>query len=82
MQGYLYEKKYGKDVDNCVIYSIKDCKRYALFNEKSDNLRVFDSTIEQLKYIISEINSDEPFRSEIYDDVKCEKCPYFYLCRQ
>ena len=78
---YLYEKKYGKQIDNCLIYSIKDCKRYALFNEKSDNLRLFDSTIKQLKYIISEINGDEPFRSEFYDDVKCERCPYFYLCR-
>ena len=78
---YLYEKKYGNQIDNCIIYSIKDCKVYSLFDEKSDKVNVFDSTIKQLKYIISEINSDEPFRSEIYDNVNCEKCPYFYLCR-
>ncbi|MBO7431687.1 MAG: PD-(D/E)XK nuclease family protein [Elusimicrobia bacterium] len=78
---YLYEKKYGKDIDNCVIYSIKDCKIHPLLNEKNDKKTVFNSTIRQLKYIISEINSDEPFKSEIYDNVKCERCPYFYLCR-
>jgi len=78
---YLYEEKYGKQIDNCLIYSIKDCKTNALFNEKNDKINTFDSTIRQLKYIISEINSDEPFRSEIYDNVKCETCPYFYLCR-
>ncbi|MBR3628739.1 MAG: PD-(D/E)XK nuclease family protein, partial [Elusimicrobia bacterium] len=78
---YLYEKKYGNQINDCFIYSIKDCKMYSLFNEKNDKIDVFDSTIKQLKYIISEINSDEPFRSEIYDNVNCENCPYFYLCR-
>lgn len=78
---YLYEQKYGTQIDNCIIYSIKDCKKYDLFDEKKDKTDIFKSTIKQLKYIVSEINSDEPFRSESYDNVNCEKCPYFYLCR-
>lgn len=78
---YLYERKYGTQIDNCVIYSIKDCKTYTLFDDKKDKISIFDSTIKQLEYIVSEINSDEPFRSESYDNVNCEKCPYFYLCR-
>jgi CRISPR/Cas system-associated exonuclease Cas4 (RecB family) len=78
---YLYEQKYGKQIDNCALYSIKECKMYNLFNDKQDKEKNFELTIKQLKYIISDINSDEPFRSENYDTVNCEKCPYFYLCR-
>lgn len=78
---YLYEKKYEQKIDNCALYSIKNCDLCYLLNEKQDRENIYNSTIEQLKYIISEINSDEPFKSEIYDYTNCEDCPYFYLCR-
>jgi len=78
---YLYENKFGKEIDNCVLYSIKNCEFKKLFDEKQDNKVLYDSMIRQLKYIISEINSDNPFKSEQYDNVNCETCPYFYLCR-
>ena len=78
---YLYENKFEKEIDNCVLYSIKNFKFEKLFDEKQDKKILYDSTIRQLKYIISDINSDKPFKSELYDNVKCETCPYFYLCR-
>lgn len=78
---YLYDMKFTREIDDCVIYSLRDCKLYNLFNTKNDKNKVFASAIKQLKYIISEINSDEPFKSESYDNVNCEFCPYFYLCR-
>ena len=78
---YLYENEFDKEIDNCVLYSIKDCKLENLFDEKQDKKMLYASSIKQLKYIISEINSDKPFKSECYDDTKCETCPYFYLCR-
>ena len=34
-----------------------------------------------VKFIIADINNDEPFKSEVYDNVMCEKCPYFFLCK-
>ena len=52
-----------------------DTKEYL---EKVD----FDILLRGLKFIIADINNDEPFKSELYDDVACERCPYFYLCRQ
>ena len=78
---YLYESQFEKEIDNCVLYSIKNFKFEKLFDEKQDKKMLYTSTIRQLKYIISEINSDKPFKSEPYDNVKCETCPYFYLCR-
>ena len=78
---YLYENKFKKEIDNCVLYSIKNFKFEKLFDEKQDKKMLYDSTIRQLKYIISEINSDKPFKIELYDNVKCENCSYFYLCR-
>ena len=78
---YLYENKFEKEIDNCVLYSIKNFKFEKLFDEKQDKKMLYNSTIRQLKYIISDINSDKPFKSELYDNVKCETCPYFYLCR-
>lgn len=78
---YLYESKFKKEIDNCMLYSIKSFKFEKLFDEKQDKKMLYDSTIRQLKYIISEINGDKPFKSEQYDNTKCETCPYFYLCR-
>ena len=78
---YLYEMNFTREIDDCIIYSLRDCKLYNLFSIKQDKNKIFASTMKQLKYIISEINSDEPFKSESYDNVNCEFCPYFYLCR-
>ena len=78
---YLYEMNFTRKIDDCIIYSLRDFKLYNLFNKKDDKNKIFASAIRQLKYIISEINSDEPFKSESYDNVNCEFCPYFYLCR-
>lgn len=78
---YLYEKNFGKQVDNCYLYSLKTGSLKGLFSQKQDKLKVYNEAIEQMKYIIAEINSDEPFKAESYDDVDCKLCPYFYLCR-
>ena len=48
---------------------------------KKDKKVDFDILLKQLKFIIADINNDEPFKSEVYDKVNCETCPYFYLCR-
>ncbi|MBR3654938.1 MAG: PD-(D/E)XK nuclease family protein [Elusimicrobia bacterium] len=78
---YLYEQlNKDKVVRNAMLYSLKDSKTTLLL--KQDSKIDFSVLLEQFKLIISDINNDEPFRSELYDDVECEKCPYFYLCRQ
>ncbi|MBQ3835420.1 MAG: PD-(D/E)XK nuclease family protein, partial [Elusimicrobia bacterium] len=78
---YLYEKIFSKQVNNCYLYSIKTADMISLFNQKQDKQSVYNEALKQLKYIIAEINSDEPFKAESYDDVNCKRCPYFYLCR-
>lgn len=77
---YLYEQKYpDKTISQVMLYSLKDSTTTPLFKEKTKI--TFDMLIKQLKIVIADINSDEPFRRELYDDVECEKCPYFFLCR-
>lgn len=78
---YLYEKNFDEKVNNCYLYSIRTCKFAELFSAKQDKNKMYSSMINQLKYIISEINGNEPFRTEDYDDADCQHCPYFYLCR-
>ncbi|MDD3922985.1 MAG: PD-(D/E)XK nuclease family protein [Endomicrobiaceae bacterium] len=81
---YVYESKFSHNIDNCMLYSLRDGTKIYLFKEKlsqEDKINIYNTCIEQLKYIISEINSDEPFKSEIYDEPNCTNCPYFYLCR-
>ncbi len=77
---YLYEQKYpNKIISQVLLYSLKDSSTIPLLKE---NTKIsFDILIKQLKFIIADINNDEPFRSEIYDNVNCEKCPYFFLCK-
>ncbi len=78
---YLYEQlNKDKVVRNAMLYSLKDSKTTLLL--KQDSKIDFSVLLEQFKFIVSDINNDEPFKSELYDDVECEKCPYFYLCRQ
>ncbi len=78
---YLYEQNNNdKTVKDVMLYSLKDSTMTSLLKE---NTKIdFDILLGALKFIVSEINSDEPFKSEIYDDTDCQKCPYFYLCRQ
>ena len=77
---YLYEQKNGdKTVKDVMLYSLKDSTTIPLLKE--DTKIDFDILLRALKFIIADINNDEPFKSEIYDDVNCQKCPYFYLCR-
>ena len=78
---YLYEQNNkNKTVKDVMLYSLKDSTTTSLLKE---NTKIdFDILLGALKFIVSEINSDEPFKSEIYDDTDCQKCPYFYLCRQ
>ncbi len=78
---YLYEKSFGKTVDDCYLYSLKNCELKKLFTKEENKNETYSSALEQLKFVIAEINGDEPFKSESYDKVKCERCPYFYLCR-
>jgi len=82
---FVYEEKNpGKTIDNCILYSLRDCNKIYLFDTgmtHEDRQFIYDICIENLKYIISEINSEIPFKSESYDKVRCETCPYFYLCR-
>ncbi len=81
MYKYAYEKEFNKQVDNCYLYSLKTCALTGLFTAKQDKQKLYSEAIDQMKYIIAEINGDEPFRAESYDDVVCGSCPYFYLCR-
>ncbi len=78
---YLYEQNNNdKTVKDVMLYSLKDSTMTSLLKE---NTKIdFDILLRALKFIVAEINSDEPFKSEIYDDTDCQKCPYFYLCRQ
>ena len=78
---YLYEQNNkDKTVKDVMLYSLKDSTMTSLLKE---NTKIdFDILLRALKFIVAEINSDEPFKSEIYDDTDCQKCPYFYLCRQ
>lgn len=82
---FVYEQENpGRTIANCILYSIRDCKKTYLFDTKmsvEDKQNIYNICLEQLKYIITEINSEIPFKSEPYDKVKCEVCPYFYLCR-
>jgi len=82
---FVYEEKNpNKKIENCILYSIRDCKNIYLFDTKmsqEDRQNIYNICIDQLKYIISEINSDISFKSEQYDKIRCETCPYFYLCR-
>ena len=82
---FVYEEKNpGKTIDNCILYSVRDSNKIYLFDKDmtpEDRQFIYDICIDNLKYIISEINSDIPFKSEPYDKVRCETCPYFYLCR-
>lgn len=82
---FVYEQENpGRTIANCILYSIRDCKKTYLFDTKmsvEDKQNIYNICLEQLKYIITEINSEIPFKSEHYDKVKCEVCPYFYLCR-
>ncbi len=84
---YLYEQNNkDKTVSNVFLYSLKETSVIPLLKEKTDTKQDkkidFDILLKQLKNIIADINNDEPFKSEIYDDADCQKCPYFYLCRQ
>ncbi len=77
---YLYEQNSkDKTVKDVMLYSLKDSTTIPLLKE--DSKIDFDILLRGLKFIIADINNDEPFKSELYDDVDCEKCPYFYLCR-
>ncbi len=78
---YLYEQNNkDKTVKDVMLYSLKNSTTTSLLKE---NTKIdFDILLRALKFIIAEINSDESFKSEIYDDTDCQKCPYFYLCRQ
>ena len=78
---YLYEQKFGRQADNCYLYSLRTGSLKGLFGPKQDKRKVYEEAIEQMKYIIAEINGDEPFKAESYDDVDCNRCPYYYLCR-
>ncbi len=79
---YLYEQKYpNKTVSQVMLYSLKDSTIIPLIKEKNKEKINFDILIKQLKFIIADINNDEPFKSEVYDNVMCEKCPYFFLCK-
>ena len=78
---YLYEQNNkDKKVKELMLYSLKDTTTTQLLKEESNI--TFDILLKQLKTVIADINNDEPFKSELYDDAECEKCPYFYLCRQ
>lgn len=77
---YLYEYKYpNKTVTEVMLYSLKDSTTIPLL-KKNTKIK-FDILLKQLKFIIADINSDEPFRRELYDFVNCETCPYFFLCK-
>ena len=77
---YIYEKETGTTVENCMLYSLKTTDIKPLF-EKELNKTLYNEYINQLKFVIEEINSDIPFKHEIYDDTeKCKNCPYFFLC--
>ena len=77
---YLYElNNTDKTVSRVMLYSLKNLTFQPLFKDK--NKTEFDTLIGMLKFVIADINGDEPFKAELYDDVKCEQCPYFYLCR-
>ena len=77
---YLYEQNCpNKTVSEAMLYSLKDSTRTPLL--KKDAKINFDILLKQLIFIIADINNDEPFRSEVYDNVMCEKCPYFFLCK-
>ena len=79
---YLYEQKYpNKTVSQVMLYSLKDSTIIPLIKDKNKEKISFDMLIKHLKFILADINNDEPFRRELYDDVECEKCPYFFLCR-
>jgi len=77
---YIYENKNGTTVENCMLYSLKEAETKPLFN-KGLNTDLYNEYINQLKFIIEEINSNIPFKQESYDDTeKCKNCPYFFLC--
>jgi len=82
---FVYEEKNpGKTIDNCILYSVRDCNKIYLFDTgmtHEDRQHIYNTCLDLLKYIISEINSEMPFKAEPYDKVRCETCPYFYLCR-
>ncbi|MDD5022395.1 MAG: PD-(D/E)XK nuclease family protein, partial [Endomicrobiaceae bacterium] len=79
---YLYEAETSNSVENCVLYSLKTLDFTSLFKENSnDKEQLYSICLDKLKYVISEINSDLPFKSESYDKTDCKNCPYFYLCR-
>lgn len=88
---YLYEQNNkDKTVKDVMLYSLKETATIPLIKEKikpkkdkktEDKKVDFDMLLKQLKIVIADINNDEPFKSEIYDKVNCETCPYFYLCR-
>lgn len=83
---YVYENcgDGNAKVENCVLYSLRDGEKKYLFKEKTDpggKNDVYDVCIGHLKALISEINGDEPFRAEKYDNPDCMSCPYFYMCR-
>lgn len=79
---YLYETKTSDSIENCVLYSLKTLDFTSLFKENSnDKEQIYSICFDKLKYVISEINSDLPFKSESYDKTDCQNCPYFYLCR-
>ena len=81
---YLYEQN-NKDnmVKEVMLYSLKDATTVPLIKKEKDKESkiTFDILLKQLKAIIADINNDEPFKRELYDNAECEKCPYFYLCR-
>lgn len=77
---YIYENKKGTTVENCILYSLKETETKPLFKEGL-NIDLYNEYINQLKFIIEEINSDISFKQESYDDTqKCKNCPYFFLC--
>ncbi len=81
---YAYENKFSKSIENCMLYSLRDGNIISLFKEKTsqdDKNNIYNICISHLKYVISEINGDEPFKAELYDNADCASCPYFYLCR-
>lgn len=81
---YAYETEFFKKIENCMLYSLRDGNIISMFKEKmlpDDKINIYNMCLDNLKYIISEINGDEPFKTELYDNTDCSLCPYFYLCR-
>ena len=76
---YIYENETGTTVENCMLYSLQEMELKPLFKNGLDN-DLYNEYINQLKFIIEEINSDTPFRRESYDTFKCTLCPFFFLC--